>query len=244
MAKLTEKERQISAVLLVVFASLTLGMLIVELILVTNTTPNTTWTDFVSKSNISFVMPYFLAYLVIGAAGFTGTVGLIQVYGQGQSLLAEIVRLAALAYFTVSYWLWSAVWIVEHKITLLTDTPTAAPEWLLRIYDAADALWALPSWGAIGPALLMFGGLAWLLNRGVTLLARSAAVLFALLAVSRFVDLVYVGVTSGTVANTGAIDFAFVNDMLFAARRIAAFLLTAAALFVEKGVFQRRTRII
>ncbi|GAB4369022.1 MAG: hypothetical protein Kow0062_02620 [Acidobacteriota bacterium] len=243
MSRITERERQTAAVLLVVFSALTLGMLIFEVILATNTEPNTTWSDFVSKSRISFVMPYFLAYLVIGAAGFAGTVGLVQVYGQGQALLSEIVRLSALAYFTVSCWLWSAVWIVEHKITLLTDTPTAAPEWLLRIYDATGALWALPSWGSLGPAIVTFAGLAWLLNRGVTLLARSSAALFALLAVSRIVDLVYLGVTEGNVANTGAIDFAFVNDLLFATGRIGAFLLAAAALFVEKGVFRRRTRV-
>lgn len=228
--------------LLIIFASLLLGALIVELILITNAERNTLWSDFVSKSSLSFVMPYFLAYLVIGATGLAGTVGLIQVYGQGQGLLAELTRLAALAYFTVSYWLWSAMWIVEYKLTLLAESPTTPPDWVLQIYSASDALWALPSWGGLGPSIVLFAGLAWLLSRGARRLPRAAALAFAILATSQFAGLVYVGISGGALANTGAADFAFYNDAVFNIGRVVAFVLAAAAVVSEKGIFQRTTR--
>lgn len=242
-SRTTEKERQTAAVLLVVFASLLFAAMILEVMLITNSDRNTLWTDFVSKSSLSFVMPYFLAYLVIGGAGLAGTVGLILVYGQGVGYLAELTRLAALAYFTISYWLWSAVWIVEHKLTLLAETPTDPPEWVLNAYAASDALWALPSWGSLGPAIGMFSGLAWLLWRGARLLPRAAAVAFGLMAASRFLSLIYVGITGGALGNTGDADFAFYNDAAFNVGRIVAFLLAAAALVSEKGVFSRSSRV-
>lgn len=242
MSVRSEKERQIASVLLVVFSSLLFGMMIVEIILMTNTGTNSLWADFVNKSNIGFVMPYFLAYLVLGGVGLAGSVGLIHTYGSGQGFYAEFIRLSAVAYFTVAYWLWSAVWIVEHKLTLLTDSPTNPDDWVLQIYDSSAALWALPSWGSFGPSLVFFGGMAWLLSRGARLLPRAAAACFAFLALSRLVSLVYIGVSNAGTANTGQADFAFVNDALFNVLRIVAFLLAAASLLTEKGIFARKAR--
>jgi hypothetical protein len=242
MARRPELERQVASVLLAVFASLLLGLTLLEVILTTNAPRATVWSDFIEKSNIGFVMPYFLAYLVIGAAGLAGTLGLVGVYGQGVGLAAELVRFSALAYFTLSYWLWSAMWIVQHKLTLLAEVPTSPPPQVLEMYDAFDALWALPAWGALGPEVGLFIGLAWLLSRGVRLLPRAAAALFAFLALSRLAGLVFIGISSPSVANVAEPGFAFYNDLAFTIGRILAFLLAAAALLTEKGIFGRTRR--
>ena len=239
----SEKEQQIAAVLLVIFASLLLGMVLLEFLLVgTNPLKLTLGGDFLNKSRMDYVMPLFIGYLVIGAAGFIGTLGLVAVYGPEGRLETEVVKLSALGYFLSTYWLWSAVFMVQHKITLLTDKPTDPPEWLLQIYDASDALWALPSWGSLGCSLLLYGGLWLLLGRGATLLPRVASWAFLALAVSRFLNLIYVGTRGSGVVNRGGFDFAMLNDSFFMIVQVLAFFLAGAALFKEKGVFKRQSR--
>jgi hypothetical protein len=237
-----DQEKQVSTVMLVVFATGLLGMLIVEMILATSATRYTLITDFTSKANLANVLPYFFAYLVLGGAGLAGTLGLVQVYGQGAGLVTEFVRYCAVAYFAIRYWLWSAVWIVQHKVTLLTDQPTNPPDELLTIYDAFDAVWALPSWGGIGPAVFLFAGVAWLLNRGARLLPRLGAALFALLALSQLLSLVLIGMSGAVIVNTSSASFAFFNDAAFNVGRVVAFIVAAAALISERGVFRRTRR--
>ena len=234
-------ERQFSAVALVVFAFLQLAMVLLELILA-KALPLTLAADFLQKAKISSVVFYFLVYLVTGAAGFVGVLGLVQVYTQSQRLVGEVARLTALAYFTVTYWLWSATWIVQYKITLLTDKPTDPPQWLLRTFAASDSLWSLTSWGGIGPSILLFACLGWLLWRGARRLPKTASVLFYALAVSRFADIVYIGASGTTVGNVAGYDFAFLNDVFFAGARILAFVFAGIALYTEKGVFVRTHR--
>lgn len=235
----SEKDKQVAAVCLIVFATLLLAMVLLEAIMLQYLGEPSMDVDFETKSNLGFVMPYFLAYLVIGAVGLVGVVGLIQTYGSGSThgLIREVVKLAALGYFVTFYWLWSAMWIVQHRITLLTDVPTAAPEWLLREYEAADAMWLLPSWGGLGPSVVLFLGLAWLMLRGERLLPRIAAGLFALLAVSQFANLIYFGLRG----LHGGGMFLWVNDALFTGGRILAFVTAGAALITEKAVFTRRS---
>ena len=154
----------------------------------------------------------------------------------------DLVKLAALGYFVTFYWLWSAMWIVQHKITLLADVPTAAPEWVIREYSAADALWMLPAWGGLGPSIVLFGGVAWLLLRSARLLPRITAVLFALLAVSQLANLIYIGLRGFH----GGGMFLWANDAVSTAARILAFVMAGAALYTERGLFARqgsRTRV-
>lgn len=244
MADRPESERQVSGVLLIVFASLLLGMVLLETILVTTQPrPMTLSSDFVEKGNLNTVIPLFLAYLVMGGLGFVGTLGVIQVYGQAGRLAVEVVRLSSLAYFLTSYWLWAAVWMVQYKITLLTDRPTQPPEWLLNIYQASDALWALPSWGSLGPAVVLFSGMGLLLLRGARLLPRFTGWLFLTLAASKIADLVLVGVRGGALGNTGGFDFAFMNDLFFALGQIAAFILAGLSVYTERGIFVRERKI-
>ncbi len=234
-------ERQFAAVALIVFAFLQFGMVLLELILA-KALPLTLAADFLEKAKVSSVVFYFLVYLVTGAAGFVGVLGLVQVYQQSRRLVGEVARLSALGYFLSAYWLWSATWIVQYKVTLLTDKPTDPPDWLLRIFAASDALWSLPSWGGIGPSILLFACLGWLLWRGSRRLPKAASVLFYALAVSRFADIVYIGASGATVANVAGYDFAFYNDVFFAGGRILAFVFAGAALYTEKGVFVRTHR--
>lgn len=230
----SEREQRIAAVLLVTFASLLLGMVLIEFLLVgTNPLKLTLGGDFLNKSRMVYVMPLFIGYLVIGA---------VAVYGPEGRLETEVVKFSALGYFLSIFWLWSAVFLVQHKITLLTDKPTDPPEWLLQIYDASDALWALPSWGSLGCSLLLYGGLWLLLGRGATLLPRVASWAFLSLAVSCFLNLIYVGTRGSGVANRGGFDFGMLNDGFFTIVQVVAFFLAGAALFKEKGVFQRRSR--
>src|SRR5512136_2090208 len=109
-------ERQIAGVLLIVFATLLLGMVIIETMLVTTQPrPVTLYSEFIDKGKLDTVIPLFLAYLVMGGLGFVGTLGVVQIYGHGGAKLTnEVVRLTSLAYFLTSYWLWSAVWMVQY----------------------------------------------------------------------------------------------------------------------------------
>jgi hypothetical protein len=240
----SEQERQVAAACLIVFATLLLGMLVLEFIMLRFLGEPTMEMDFETKANLGFIMPYFLAYLIIGGVGLVGTVGLVQTYGSGSGnkLVTDVVKLSALGYFVTYYWMWSAMWIVQHKITLLTDVPTAAPEWLIHGYSTADAFWSLPAWGGLGPSVVLFGGMAWLLSRGAQLLPRITAVLFGLLAASQLANLVYIGLRG---FHGGGL-FLLANDALFTGGRILGFLLAGAALYAEKGVFARtggRTRV-
>lgn len=233
------RDKQVAAACLIVFATLLLGMVTLEAVMLKYLGEPSIEVDFETKANLGFIMPYFLAYLVIGAVGLIGVVGLIQTYGagSGNKLVTDVVKLSALGYFVTFYWMWSAVWIVQHKITLLSDVPTAAPEWLIRDYSVSDSLWALPAWGGLGPSVVFFGGLAWMLFRGARLLPRIAAGLFALLAVSQMVNLVYIGLRGFHSGGT----FLWANDAVFTVARILAFLMAGAALYTEKGVFARRS---
>ncbi|MBP7146288.1 MAG: hypothetical protein KBD01_02000 [Acidobacteria bacterium] len=243
MSRWSDVERQVSGVLLIVFASLLVGMVLLDLVLNFTTPGETVHSQFVREASLSHVMPMFLAYLVVGAAGFWGTVGLVETYGQSLRLTPEVVRLSALAYFLVSYWLWSAVMIVRHKITLLTDIPTNPPDWLLQIFDASDALYALGGWGSFGPAIVLFVGLWWLLTRGARLLPRVAGWFFLAIAIGRFLSLVYIGVGGFQVANIAGMNPAYVIDVLTMLAQIVGFLLAGAAVYTEKGVFVRSHRV-
>ncbi len=239
----SEKEQQVAAVLIIVFASLLLGMILLEFVLVgTNPVKRTLGGEFLSVSNINNVMPLFIGYLLIGAAGFLGTLGLIHVYGPEGRIETDAVRLAALGYFLTTYWLWSAMFIVQHKITLLAEKPTDPPEWVLEIYDASSAFWSLPSWGGLACALILFTGLWRLLGRGASLLPRVASWTFLALAVSRFLGLVYVGTLGRGLVDHGGFSFAMLNDAFFMGVQVIAFVLAAAALYREKGVFKRERR--
>ncbi|MCU0231017.1 MAG: hypothetical protein MUC67_06520, partial [Acidobacteria bacterium] len=152
----SEKEQQIAAVLLITFSSLLLGMLLLEFILVgTNPLKLTLGGDFLNKSRMDYVMPLIIGYLVIGAAGFVGTLGLAAVYGPEGRLETEVVKFSALGYFLTSYWLWSAVFMVQHKITLLAEKPTDPPEWLL-LGRGATLLPRVASWAFLALAVSRF----------------------------------------------------------------------------------------
>ncbi len=242
-------ETRIAATCLVAFAFLLFGMVIFEAIMsAALEAQKLTWErDFLQKSKLRHVMPYFLNYLVIGGVGLFGTVGLAQVYGSShRRITAEVVKLAGLAYFAINYWLWAAMWVVQYKITLLTDVPTNPPQWLMQAFKSSDAFWSLAGWGGQGPAIVLFLGLAWLLSRGARLLPRSAAAAFLVMGVVHFVMLVYVGLHGAGLDNTSH-GFAFLLDMTMAFGRIVAFLLAGAALYTEKGIFARsvssRTRV-
>ncbi len=235
-------EQRVAATCLIVFASLLMAMVVVEMIMVTSPERFTLQADFLQKANLHFVMPYFLAYLVIGGLGLVGVTGLVMVYGQSQHyrMTARVAQACALAYFAINYWLWSAMWIVQHKITLLTRHPTHPEDWVAQIFDAADAFWSLAGWGGMGPAILLFATLGLLMLRGVHLLTRAAAWTFIALAVLQFVSLVYVGLRGFGISNEG--EFSLILDLLLVAGRILAFLLAGTALYVEKGVFSRSGR--
>ena len=236
----SEREQQVSAVLLVAFAALLLTMVILEAILISSRpTVQTVHADFVQKASLSFVMPLFLLYLVIGGLGLVGTLGLVRVYGTS-GLARDAVQFAAAGYFVIGYWLWAATWIVQHRITRLAVIPTSPPDWLLQIYDASDSLWAFGGWGSLGPGIILFAGLALMLTRSSRVLPRSAGILFGVLAVSQFLGLAYFGVRG--FGGDGGFDFPFLNDLVFTAGRIVAYLLAAAALYTEKGIFVRSTR--
>ncbi len=240
MSPKSERERQISAVLLVAYAALMLGLVILEFALVEGRPIRMTLQgEFLEKSSLSYVMSLFLAYLVIGGLGFVGTIGLVRTYGSGAGLLADVATYSAVAYFVTSYWLWSAVWIVQHKITLLTTNPTNPDEWLLHIFDASNALWALPAWGSFGAALTMFVSVGLLLLRGARQLPQWSGWGFLVLAVSQFASLVYVGLRGFGVSG----PFAFYNDTLLTFGRIAVFVMAAAALYGEEGLFVRTRRV-
>lgn len=199
---------------------------------------------FLERSSLHNIMPLFLTYLVMGAAGFVGSIGLVHTYGAGQGLIAETVKLSAAIYFFCSYWLWSATWIVQHKITLLAENPASPSDDLLQIFAASDALWSLAGWGSFGPGIVLYAGAAWLLSRGARMLPRAAAGLMAALAVSQFLSFLFVGLRGFGVTNVegAGFDFAFLNDILFTVGRILAFLFAAAALYTEKGIFVRSRR--
>lgn len=238
-------ERQIAGFLLIILATGLLLMVLIETFLVTSSPiPLTLHSDFIQKARLDFVLPKFLAYMVMGGLGLVGTLGVVQIYGHGGARLTnEVVRLAGLAYFVTSFWLWSAVWMVQYKITLLAEGPTQPPEWLIQIYQASDALWALPSWGSLGPAIVFFAGMGILLLRGARLLPRVAGGVFIALAVSKFADLVLVGVRGGAIGNTGGMDFAFLNDIFFAIGQIIAFILAGLSVHSERGIFMREQKL-
>ncbi len=236
----SEREQQISAVLLVAFAALLLAMVIIEAILLgMSPTAHTLHADFVQKANLSYVMPLFLLYLVVGGLGLVGTLGLVRAYG-ASGLARDAVQFAAAGYFVIGYWLWAATWIVQHRITRLAPIPTSPPDWVLQVYDASDSLWSLGGWGALGPGMILFAGLALMLTRSSRLLPRSAGILFGVLAASQFLGLAYFGVRG--FGGDGGFDFPFLNDLVFTVGRIVAYLLAAAALYTEKGIFVRSTR--
>jgi len=168
-----------------------------------------------------------------------GTVGLLHTYGANTGFIGETVRLAALGFFSLEYWLWSAIWIVQHRITLLAESPTTPPEWLLRIFDASDALWALAGWGSIPPAILFYGGVAWLLRRSARSLPRLASYLFWALAALKFLWVVYSGLRGMQFFNVGGFTLPFLMDAAQAGLQILAFLCAGAALYREKGIFVR-----
>lgn len=233
------RDQQVAAVTLVGYAALLLGMVLIEAILVAARPGHyTLHSDFVEKARVSFVMPLFMVYLVIGGLGLAGTLGVIRMYGTG-GLATDLVKASATAYFAIGYWLWGATWIVQHKITLLSESPTNPPDWLLQIYDASDALWSLASWGALGPQIVLYAGLGLMLWRGSRRLPRIAAILFGVLAASQMTEFVLFGLRGFNSFGR----FELVNDIVFAVARIAAALLAAAALYTEKGVFVRTSRI-
>ena len=78
---------------------------------------------------------------------------------------------------------------------------------------------------------------------GKNVLPRVAGTMFAILAASRFVSLVYIGISGMQVGNTTGFDFAYVNDLLFGWGLILAFILAGLALYGEKGVFVRQTKM-
>ncbi len=238
-----EKEQRVSAALLVAFAALLLAMMVVELIMVGSSSgAQTSYNDFVQNASLSYVMSLFLAYLVIGILGFVGTLGLVRTYGGGTGLLGDVARYSCALYFFSSYWLWSTTWIVQHKITLLTSRPTTPPEWLLQIYEASDALWSFGSWAAMGPSFVLFVSVGLLLLRGARQLPRWAGWGFIVLAVSQFLGLAFVGARGFGVANAGHLNFATLNDWVFTLGRVVVFLLAAASLYSERGVFVRTRR--
>jgi hypothetical protein len=238
-----ERERQVSAVLLVTYAALMLAMIVIELAMLSaRDEPYNVTTDFAQKADLSYVMSLFLAYLVIGAVGLIGTIGLIRTYGQGTGLVHDVARFMAITYFFCSYWLWSAMWIVQHKLTLLADTPTNPPEWVIQVFSASDAFWSIASWGAIGPSLLMFVALGMILLRGARPICRWSGYGFLALAASQFLSLAYVGVRGFGLADVGRMSFSFLNDMFFTFGRIAVYLAAASSLFTEKGILLRSHR--
>jgi hypothetical protein len=236
----SEQEKRVAAACLVIFGTLLLGMMVLEVVMWQYLGEPNAEVDFARKASLGFVMPYFLIYLVVGGVGLVGVVGLVQVYGSssGNKLATDVVKLSAIGYFGITYWLWSAMWIVQHRITLLAEIPTNAPEWVIQGYEVADAFRALPSWGGLGPSIVLFGGLAWLLARGARLLPRAAALVFLLLAASQLASLVYLGVRGFEAQSY----FLWAIDIFFNFGRVVAFLLAAAALFTEKGIFARKTR--
>lgn len=241
----SSKERKVAATCLVAFAFLVFGMVLLEMIMIASLggRPFTLEADFAQKADLTFIMPYFLAYLVIGGLGLVGIVGLTNVYGSSSNrkMGAEVVKLAALGYFVINYWLWSAMWLVQHKITLLAEIPTNPPEWVLRAFNASDAFWSLAGWGGLGPSIVMFLGLAWLLARGARLLPKAAAIAFLVLGVTQILLLIYVGLYGFGIQNTTG-GYAQFFDMIMTLGRIVAFMLAGAALYTEKGIFARSDR--
>ncbi|UCF66677.1 MAG: hypothetical protein JSV80_12905 [Acidobacteriota bacterium] len=235
----SEQERAVSATCLVVFAAFLLAMMLWNTIWYTIPTRYTLHAEFLERANAPHVMGMFLAYLVISAVGFVGVLGLVQTYGSGVGLIADVVRLSGLAFFVTNYWLWAAVFVVQHRITLLTDRPSNPPEWLLQVFDASSSLWALPSWGAITPSILFYLGCAWLLLRSSRLLPRIAAAVFALLAVSQLLVLVYAGLRGLQFYNLGGFTFAYINDLLYTGGQVVGYLFAGAAMLTERGIFSR-----
>lgn len=241
MSKLrTERERLVCAVLCIVFSSLLLTLVVLETILASSDTGRyTALMAFQDRASMSYVGSLFLAHLITGGVGLYGVLGLIATYGHRESILAEGTRLVAVVFFTLSYWFWGALLIVQHKITLLAEHPTNPPDWVIQSFDASDALFALSGWGRLGPAMLLFGGLALMIWRSARLVSRSAAVLFGLMAASYLFQLLYLSLR-GVAYGEG--DAAYIADVLAQAGEIIAFILAGAALFTEKGVFARQLR--
>ncbi len=236
-----ERDRKVAAFCLIAFAFLLVSAMLLELVLVDQTGGmHNLRSEFAESANLGFLMPYFLVYLAIGAVGLIGTLGIVEIYSAGSKsrLLVELTRLAALGTFAIKYWLWSASWIVLHKVTTLTDVPTNPDPWVLEEYSSlSESIFALGGWGGLGPELVLFVGLALLLFRGARLLPRSAAICFLGAALLSVIVLVGMGLKGMAAANTSG--GMLVLDLGLHLARLAAFLLAGAAMFTEKGVFAR-----
>ncbi|RMG48213.1 MAG: hypothetical protein D6718_02260 [Acidobacteria bacterium] len=238
----SEQERRVAATCLIVFACFLLAVVLWNTIQYKLPTRYDLNAEFLDKANASKSIGIFFCYLVVSSLGFAGVVGLVHTYGVNMGLFAETVRLAATAYFALNYWLWSAIWIVQHRITLLTETPTNPPDWLLRIFDASDALWALAGWGSIPPGILFSGGVAWLLRRSSRLIPRLAAGMFAALAALQLLWVIYSGLRGLQFFNVGGFTLPYLMDAAQALLQILAYLCAGVALYREKGIFVRTAR--
>jgi hypothetical protein len=233
-----EKQRKIAAVLLIVYATLLFAMAMIETIMMSAERMDLV-TDFQRHASLNYSGSVFLVYLFIGGAGFVGTLGLMRTFGHSDSLITDGTKLCGFAHYLCAYWLYYAVDIVLHKITLLTDRPTSPSEALLQIYGAAGHLRTFAFWGSLGPSILFFVGLFLMLWRGARRLPRIAAGMFLFLAASRVLNVFYIILSGSGASSTSPYDFAYVNDLMFAIIEILAFLVAGAALFTEKGLFQR-----
>lgn len=239
----SEKERRVCGILCITFASLMFALLVLELMMTSQGGRYTLSIEFLEKSSMSYSGGFFMIYLILGGLGFFGTMGVIEQYGHSDSVITRGVRLASLGFFLMAYWMWGALFVVQHKLTMLTDRPTNPPEWLLQVFAASDSLFALSGWGRLGPAILLYGGMSLMFWRGARLLPRAAAVVFGLVAATHVVQLIYLAVHGvGEVAHS-SLDAQDIADKVLWLGDIVGFVLAGAALITEKGVFVRSRRI-
>jgi hypothetical protein len=237
-----ESERRICGALCITFSAFLLALLALEQIFQSERETYTFTAEFLQMSNISYVGSLFLAYLILGALGLIGALGVIEQYGHKDNVMTHVVRLSGLAFFLLSYWVWGSIYIVQHKITTLTPNPLNPPDWLRGAYEASAALYSISGWGRLGPAMIFYFGLALMLWRGARLLPRTAAGVFAGIAVLHFLELIYMCVHGGGVPILGEATTLDIADRLMWFGDLAGFVLAGAALITEKGVFARSKR--
>lgn len=238
-----EDERRICGVLCICFSSLMFALLVFETLMNARGGRYTLAIEFLEKSSMGFAGGFFLTYLILGGLGLFGAFGVIEQYGHHDSLVTRAVRAAGFGFFLFSYWCWGAVFIVQHKLTLLTDRPSNPPDWLLQNFESiSDALFALFGWGRIGPALILYTGLGLMLWRGARLLPRAAAVTFLAIAIVRLLQLLYLTVRGVGAISEGSFDLLDLADKFFWFGDIVGFILAGVALITEKGIFVRTRR--
>lgn len=238
----SERERRTCGILCITFAAFMFALLVLELMMTRQGGRYTLTIEFLEKSSMGYSGGFFLTYLILGGLGFFGTLGVIEQYGHSDSVITRGVRLASLAFFMSAYWMWGALFIVQQKLTMLTDRPTNPPEWLLQIFAGSDSLFALSGWGRLGPAIILYGGMAMMLWRGSRLLPRTAAGVFGVVAATHFLQLVYLSVRGAGVSQ-GSFDAQDIADKLLWFGDIIGFTLAGTALITEKGVFVRSRRL-